>query len=87
MESREGHRKEYAIPTGGLFEYVSCANYGAEIIEWVGFAIACWSLPAAAFAFYTFSNIGPRGHHHHLWYLSKFDNYPKHRRAVIPFIW
>ena len=34
----------------------------AEIIEWSGFAIACWSLPAAAFAWYTFSNIGPRAY-------------------------
>lgn len=31
-----------------------------EIIEWIGFAIACWSLPAAAFAVYTFANLAPR---------------------------
>lgn len=54
--------KEYKIPHGGMFEYVSAANYFGEIVEWVGFAIACWSLPAAAFAFYTFSNVGPRAH-------------------------
>lgn len=81
---RKGKReKQYEIPRGGLFELISCANYGkrfwnifdtyytsllvtrfsgAEIIEWSGFAIACWSLPAAAFAWYTFSNIGPRGY-------------------------
>ena len=53
---------KYKIPKGGFFDLVSCANYGGEIIEWTGFAIACWSLPAAAFAFYTFSNIGPRGY-------------------------
>ena len=31
-----------------------------EVMEWVGFAIACNSLPAAAFAWYTFSNLMPR---------------------------
>ena len=80
--------KVYAIPRGGLFEYISCANYGSEIFEWTGFAIACWSLPAAAFAFYTFCNIGPRGYRHHQWYIQKFrEDYPKSRKAVIPFIW
>lgn len=40
------------------------ANFvGGEIIEWTGFAIACWSLPAAAFAIMTFCNLGPRAHH------------------------
>lgn len=86
---RKGKReKQYEIPRGGLFELISCANYGAEIIEWSGFAIACWSLPAAAFAWYTFSNIGPRGYKHHLWYQEKFrEEYPKNRKAVIPFVW
>jgi hypothetical protein len=36
---------------------------GGEIIEWTGYAIACWSLPAAAFAIMTFCNLGPRAHH------------------------
>lgn len=31
-----------------------------EIIEWIGFAVACWSLPAAAFAIYTIANLAPR---------------------------
>jgi hypothetical protein len=31
-----------------------------EILEWIGFAIACQSLPAAAFAIYTFCNLFPR---------------------------
>lgn len=57
--SRSRHA-EYKIPRGGLFEYVSAANYFGEMVEWTGFAIASWSLPAAAFAFYTFANLAPR---------------------------
>ena len=77
----------YRIPRGGLFEQVSGANYTGEILEWLGFAVTAGTLPAAAFAFYTFSNIAPRAYKHHLWYLEKFEDYPKNRKAVIPGIW
>jgi hypothetical protein len=56
-------------------------------VEWAGFAVTAWSLPAAAFAVFTFCNIGPRGAHHHHWYKERFKDYPTQRRAVIPFIW
>eukprot|EP01147_Barroeca_monosierra_P001505 gene1505-7951_t len=84
---RKDGEKGYKVPHGGMFEYVSGANFFGEILEWTGFAIASWSLPALSFAMFTFSNIAPRGYQHHLWYLSKFENYPRNRRAVIPFIW
>lgn len=77
----------YKIPRGGAFEYVSAANYFGEIVEWTGFAIASWSLPAASFAVFTFANLAPRGYAHHLWYKRQFPRYPKNRRAVIPFVW
>jgi 3-oxo-5-alpha-steroid 4-dehydrogenase 1 len=78
----------YYVPYGGMFKYVSGANFFGEIVEWWGFAFACNSLPAYAFAFFTFFNIGPRGVQHHEWYLEKFgDKYPKERKGVIPFIW
>lgn len=78
----------YKIPRGGLFEYVSGANFCAEIFEWFGFAIAAGTPTALCFAVFTFSNIAPRAHSHHQWYLKKFkDDYPTNRKAVIPFIW
>lgn len=60
----------------------------AEMVEWCGWALAAWpSLPAAAFAAFTFCNLAPRGWRHHLWYKQRFPRYPKSRRAVIPFLW
>lgn len=32
----------YKIPRGGMFEYVSGANFFGETLEWTGFALACW---------------------------------------------
>jgi 3-oxo-5-alpha-steroid 4-dehydrogenase len=50
---------------GGMFNYVSGANFFGEIVEWTGFAVACWSVPAAAFAMFTACFIGPRAVNHH----------------------
>jgi 3-oxo-5-alpha-steroid 4-dehydrogenase 1 len=71
-----------------MFTYVSGANFLGEIVEWAGWAVAAGSLPAVAFAVFTFCNIGPRGAQHHAWYVEKFKGeYPRARRAVIPFLW
>lgn len=76
----------YYIPKGGMFEYVSGANFLGEIMEWTGFALASGTAPACCFALFTACNIGPRALQHHQWYLRKFDDYPKQRKALIPFL-
>nr|XP_046257536.1 3-oxo-5-alpha-steroid 4-dehydrogenase 2b isoform X2 [Scatophagus argus] len=76
----------YKIPRGGLFEYVSGANYLGEIVEWLGYAVATWSLPALSFAVFTLCFIGPRAFYHHRFYRETFKDYPKLRKALIPFI-
>mmetsp|Transcript_25504 Transcript_25504/g.39213 ORF Transcript_25504/g.39213 Transcript_25504/m.39213 type:complete len:156 (-) Transcript_25504:58-525(-) len=77
----------YKIPRGGFFEYCSGANYFGEIIEWLGYAIACNSFASFAFLIYTCSNLIPRGVSHHNWYTKTFKDYPQDRKAIIPFIW
>lgn len=81
---RKAGETGYKIPRGGLFEFISCPNHFGEIIEWTGFAILCWSLPAASFAVWTAANLIPRALSHHRWYRSNFPDYPKDRKAVIP---
>jgi len=83
---RQPEESHYTIPYGGLFERISCPNHFGEIIEWLGFAILTWSLPALAFFIWTVANLVPRALAHHKWYQGKFPNYPKTRKAVIPFI-
>jgi len=77
---------EYAVPRGGLFEFVSCPNLFGEIVEWSGFALMCWNLPALSFAIWTAANLIPRAISHHRWYRQRFADYPAARKAVIPFI-
>ena len=76
----------YKIPRGWLFEYVSCPNYFGEMLEWLGFAILAWNLPALSFFVWTVANLLPRALSNHRWYYEHFPDYPKDRKAVIPFI-
>ncbi|XP_069385712.1 3-oxo-5-alpha-steroid 4-dehydrogenase 2a isoform X2 [Paralichthys olivaceus] len=76
----------YRIPHGGMFEFVSGANFFGEIVEWCGYAVAVSSLPTFAFAFFTICSIGPRAYHHHRYYRRRFEDYPRCRKALIPFI-
>lgn len=77
----------YKIPQGGLFKYISCPNLFGEIVEWTGFAIMVSALPAWSFALWSFANLAPRAIAHHKWYLGKFSDYPKERKAVLPGLW
>ena len=77
----------YKIPQGGWFKYLSCPNHFGEILEWTGFALLTWSLPGLAFAVWTFANLAPRAVAHHRWYREFFPDYPKERRAFLPFVW
>jgi len=77
----------YKIPNGLFYKYVSCPNYLGEILEWLGFAIICWSFPAFLFLIWTIANLLPRALANHKWYKRKFKKeYPNKRKAIIPFI-
>ena len=47
---------------------MSGANFFGETMEWWGFAIACWTLPALVFAVMTTVMIGTRALTHHRYY-------------------
>ncbi|XP_058476075.1 3-oxo-5-alpha-steroid 4-dehydrogenase 1 [Solea solea] len=76
----------YKIPTGGMFEFVSGANFLGEITEWAGFALAGHSIHSLSFAIFTAVVLTSRAVSHHKWYLAKFEDYPKNRKALIPFL-
>lgn len=77
------------IPRGGMFRYVTSANYLGELTEWAGFAILTWSAGALAFLVWTFANLAPRSRTLHRRYITEFgDDYAAlNRRYLIPFIY
>ena len=85
---KPGDTKHY-IPKGGMFRYVSSANYFGELVEWTGFAIASGSWAGAGFVLWTFANLAPRS-------ASLYKRYEKEfgeeftslgRKRIIPFIY
>ena len=80
------NQKGYVIPKGKLFNYVSCPNFFGEIIEWLGFAIMTLNPGSISFLIWTICNLIPRSKAHHKWYQENFKDYPKKRKAVIPYL-
>ncbi|XP_065176546.1 uncharacterized protein LOC135806304 [Sycon ciliatum] len=83
----DGSAQKYAMPRGGLFDYVTCPNYLGEATEWLGWAIATWSLAGLVWLLFCLATFVPRAMHNHTWYKTTFSNYPTQRKALIPFVY
>lgn len=76
------------LPKGGMFRYVTSANYFGEFVEWVGFAILTWSWSGAVFALWTFANLAPRASRIYDMYAREFPDEldTDKTKRMIPFI-
>lgn len=77
------------IPRGGMFRYVTSANYFGEFLEWCGFALLTFSAAGAVFALWTFANLAPRARKLHQRYEREFgDDYKRlNRKYILPYIY
>lgn len=81
---KPGDTRHY-LPRGGMFRYVTSANYFGELTEWVGFAVLTWSWAGAVFALWTFANLAPRAGKIRQRYQAEFG--PLTQKRIIPFIY
>jgi 3-oxo-5-alpha-steroid 4-dehydrogenase 1 len=79
--------KVYRIPRGGLFRWVTSPSYLAELVGWAAFALCTWSLAGVFITAISLANLVPRAHATHRWYRARFPDYPRERRALIPYLW
>ena len=84
---RQPGESGYKIPYGDFYRWISCPNYFGEILIWIGWAMATWSLAGLAFAAWTAANLAPRARSNHAWYRKQFADYPASRKALIPKLW
>ncbi|KAK0069708.1 steroid 5-alpha-reductase DET2-like isoform X1 [Biomphalaria pfeifferi] len=79
--------KGYYIPYGGLFEFVSCPNYFGELVQWIGWTLATWSLAGFVWTCFSCATFFARSRHNHQWYKDQFQDYPQNRKVLIPFLY
>ncbi|KAI0776288.1 3-oxo-5-alpha-steroid 4-dehydrogenase-domain-containing protein [Trametes elegans] len=99
-KAKKGKQEHYAVPHGLLYRFISYPNYFCEWAEWLGFALAAApvfsvtsfgaflatvSPPWLFFLSEVFLMV-PRAVKGHQWYRRRFPDYPKERKAVIPFL-
>ncbi|MGF1468752.1 MAG: methyltransferase [Sandaracinaceae bacterium] len=78
--------KVYRVPRGGGYRFVTNPSYLGELIMWTGFAIFTWSLAGVFILAISLANLVPRALSNHRWYLERFEDYPRSRRALIPYL-
>lgn len=78
--------KGYKIPKGGLFKLVICPHYLFEIIDFVGVTFISPTVYACSFTLGTFFYLMGRSYATRKWYVSKFQNFPKNIKALMPYI-
>lgn len=80
-------RKVRGIPQGGGFQFVSCANYFWEVASWVFFSIFTRCYTSYFFLGCSFYQMTVWALEKHRRYRKELgDDYPKERKAIIPFI-
>ena len=77
---------DYYIPKGGLFEYLACPHYLFEIVTWLGIALLSRHLAAWLVCLFIVFYLTARSIRTLKWYHERFQDFPKHRKAILLFI-
>ena len=81
----------HVVPHGGLFNFVSCPHYFCEIVTWLGFFMAAFTLWALLFLLCTVLTLVIYSKKKHNLYQTEFDGkdgkpfYPN-RKSLVPFL-
>lgn len=88
-KEKKGIRTEnYKVPEGDWFQYLSSPNLSAEVLIYLSLTILMWQNQTWWFLMYwVIVNQGENMLLTHWWYKEKFDNFPKTRKAVFPFLY
>ena len=81
-----GAGSEYVLPRGGWFERVACPHYLFELLAWLGIALLSRHLFAYIAFAGMFGYLLARSLKTLSWYRAKFPDFPKERKALIPWL-
>ncbi|KAJ1910340.1 hypothetical protein H4219_006234, partial [Mycoemilia scoparia] len=90
MTQTSNHSIEYGLPTGDLFDYLTCPHYFCDILVY----LALYTLSGfkntscLCVMIWTIANLSASASKNHEWYQKTFgDRYPKSRYRIIPYIY
>lgn len=82
--------RKIPYPTGNpftqLFNFVSCPNYTYEFFSWFSFTVMTQCLPAGLFAAAGLYQMSVWAIGKHKNYKKEFPDYPRGRKAILPFV-
>ncbi|XP_068221089.1 polyprenol reductase [Palaemon carinicauda] len=85
--SKKGVKHAHRMPEGGMFEFLSCPHMFAEVLVYIGILIVLQAHTGwLVVTVWVISNQIQVALMNHSWYLDTFKDYPKHRKAILPFI-
>lgn len=89
LRENKTQAEAYVVPEGDWFNYVSSPHYLAEIVIYGGLLVAsgCTDLTIWLLFAFVVANLSLAAAETHKWYLRKFEDYPRHRLAIIPFVY
>ena len=79
-------KSNYAVPKGGLFDYVTMPHYFFELIAWLGIAIVSQDLNVYLVFASMCTYLLTRAKATKIWYLKNVNDYPKDRKVLVPFV-
>ncbi|KAL1815862.1 hypothetical protein DCAR_0520197 [Daucus carota subsp. sativus] len=83
---RKEGEKQYKIPRGGLFGLVICPHYAFELLGFVGICLISQTIYPFLFLLGMSGYLVGRSYATKKWYISKFEDFPKDVKALIPFV-
>ncbi|XP_070688657.1 polyprenal reductase [Pempheris klunzingeri] len=78
----------HRVPKGGCFELVSCPHYFAELLIYISLSLVFGGLCLTWWlvVLYVLFNQALAAQLCHDLYISKYESYPRHRKAFLPFV-
>jgi very-long-chain enoyl-CoA reductase len=82
---RKPGEHEYKLPQAGLFRYVACPHYLAELIGWLGFSLVFRHVGALMLTFVMIMYLGGRSHATLRWYRERLgERVPPGWKRLVP---
>ena len=84
---RKPGETDYKLPQGGLFPYVACPHYLAELIGWLGFSLVFRHVGALMLTFVMVMYLAGRSHATLAWYRERLgERVPAHWKRLVPYV-